>query len=155
MIIHPERQLPIWNEPRFSLGPLFAAYCGIPITPLAPVDGEWDCEIRNLNPLSTPNGDGPLWVGCPERALRYSHQGNAPLCIGMPTVYLTPQKVNRSPESTILLVDTLDQKMTDVASFLKSYGIEHGKHRTIIAAPEAPSDSDRGIAKLSGDRVFQ
>jgi hypothetical protein len=65
----------------------------------------------------------------------------------MPTVYLTPQKVNRSPESTILLVDTLDQKMTDVASFLKSYGIEHGKHRTIIAAPEAPSDSDRGIAK--------
>ena len=147
MLIHPDTQLPTWNEPGFSLGPLFAAYCGIPITPLAPVEGEWDYEIRNLNPLLSPNGEGPLWVGCPDRALRYSHQGNAPLCIGMPAVYLTPQKVNRPPNSTILLVDALDQKMTDVASFLKSYQIERGEHRTVIAVPETPSDSDKEVAK--------
>lgn len=147
MIIHPDTQLPTWKEPGFSLGPLFAAYCGIPITPLVPVEGEWDFEIRDLNPLLSPNGDGPLWVGCPDRALRYSHQGHSPLCIGMPTVYLTSQKVNRPPKSTVLLVDALDQKMTDVALFLKSYGIEHGEFRTVIAVPEILSDSDHDVAK--------
>ena len=148
MLIHPTTHLPIWSESSFCLGPLFAAYCGIPITPLAPVDGEWDFEIRNLQPLCAPNGEGPLWVGCPERASRYTQLGHAALCIGMPAVYLPPQKISRPPESTLLLADRLHQEMRDVGSFLASYKVEPGKHRTIVAVPDFLSDSDKEIATI-------
>ena len=148
MFIEPTSYPPIWNEPNFCLGPLFAAYCDIPFNSVVPVDGEWDFEIRNLKPLFAPNSGEPLWVGCPERAYFYTQQGHAALCIGMPALYLSAQQINRLPKSTLLLVDRLHQKMEDVGSFLEAHQIERGAHRTIIVAPEWLSDSEKEIAKV-------
>ena len=148
MLINPEKHLPNWRDVDFSLGPLFAAYCGLPVSPLDPVEGEWDFESRNIHPLFAHGDDTPLWVGCPERASRYSSQGNSPLCIGMPAVYLARQKVDRPAKSTLLMVDAIEQRIDDVDAFLKTHEIERGEHRTVLAVPEPLSEATRAAALI-------
>lgn len=140
MLIHPDKQIPTWSDNGFALGPLFAAYCGLPLTAPTPVEGGWDFELRNSRPLYSSLDSQALWVGCPERAQGYSRRGDAPLCVGMPTLYLAAQKAACLPGSTLLMLDCINQQISDVALFLKSHGIEHGKQRTVIAIPEPLSE---------------
>ena len=148
MLIHPDTQIPTWGDNGFALGPLFAAYCGLPLTASTPVEGGWDFETRDLNPLFKSIDSQSLWVGCPERAMGYSRRGEAPLCLGMPALYLAAQKPDRSPGSTLLMLDCIEQQIYNVSLFLNSHGIEYGKHRTMIAVPEPLSESTKKSATI-------
>jgi hypothetical protein len=66
----------------------------------------------------------------------------------MPALYLAAQKADRSPGSTLLMLDCIDQQISDVALFLKSHGIEHGKQRTVIAIPEPLSELTQSSVTL-------
>jgi hypothetical protein len=146
MLIKPDKQMPIWADNGFALGPLFAAYCGLPLTAATPVEGGWDFETRDLKPLFSPLDSQSLWVGCPERAQGYNRRGEAPLCLGMPALYLAAQKAERLPGSTLLMLDCIEQQIDDAPLFLKSYGIERGRQRTVIAVPEPLSESTQRSA---------
>lgn len=141
MLIRPDTQMPTWGDNGFALGPLFAAYCGLPLTASTPVEGGWDFEARDLKPLFSTVHSQTLWVGCPDRALEYTSRGDSVLCIGMPALYLATQKSHRSPDSTLLMLDCIESEVNDVAVFLKSHGIDYGKQRTAIAVPEPLSES--------------
>ena len=148
MLIHLDKQIPTWSDNGFALGPCFAAYCGLPLTAPTPVEGGWDFELRDSRPLYSSLDSQALWVGCPERAQGYSRRGDAPLCVGMPALYLAAQKAHRPPGSTLLMLDCIDQQISDVALFLKSHGIEHGKQRTVIAIPEPLSELTQSSVTL-------
>ena len=148
MLIHLDKQIPTWSDNGFALGPCFAAYCGLPLTAPTPVEGGWDFELRDSRPLYSSLDSQALWVGCPERAQGYSRRGDAPLCVGMPALYLAAQKADRSPGSTLLMLDCIDQEISDVALFLKSHGIEHGQQRTVIAIPEPLSELTQSSVTL-------
>ncbi len=148
MLIHLDKQIPTWSDNGFALGPCFAAYCGLPLTAPTPVEGGWDFELRDSRPLYSSLDSQALWVGCPERAQGYSRRGDAPLCVGMPALYLEAQKAHRPPGSTLLMLDCIDQQISDVALFLKSHGIEHGKQRTVIAIPQPLSELTQSSVTL-------
>ena len=148
MLIEPNKQIPAWGDNGFALGPLFAAYCGLPVNAAILVEGGWDLESRDRKPLFASLDSQSLWVGCPERALGYTRRGDTPLCLGMPALYLPTQESHRSSGSTLLLLDSIQQQVSDVGSFLKLHGVEYGKQRTVIAIPEPLSELTQNAARI-------